>query len=78
MPNTSIRPTTSCPGMMGRLAIGKFAIQNVQVGPAHAARTHLDPNFPGTGLPIGQLRPLERTSDLGQHHRFQKTISESW
>ena len=50
------------------LRVWKFAIDDMQIRPADAARGHLDANLPRPGLPIRQSRPFEGSPELVQHH----------
>ena len=45
----------------GQTRLGQFAVDHVQVGAAHPAGAHLDPNLARAGLPILKLGPFERS-----------------
>ena len=48
---------------------GQFAIDDMQIRAADTAGRDLHPNFPCSGLAIGQFRPFERSADLLEQHR---------
>ena len=52
----------------------QLAIDHVEVGAAYAASTDPDPDLPRAGFRIGELGPLQRSSQLLQHHRVHGFI----
>jgi hypothetical protein len=46
----------------------------MQIRAADAAGTDLDSNLARPGIPIGKCRPLERGSDLVEHHRLHVVL----
>jgi hypothetical protein len=60
------------PGNDWEVTTRELAIENVKVGPAYAACSYLDADLTGAGLTFCEFHPLERASNLGQHHCLQQ------
>ena len=54
--------------------VGQFAVDDMQIGAAHAAGAHLDADFARPGDGIGPFLRPQRRAARGKHHRMHVTI----
>jgi len=58
----------------GHLRMRQFAVDNMKVRAADAARAHFYANLVRTRFPVGELGPFERTANLVQHHCMHRFL----
>ena len=54
-----------------QLRVGQFAIDDMEIGSADAARRHLEADLPWSWLPVRQAGPLKRGPEPVQNHCLQ-------